>query len=1597
MKLRLNIWTMGLGLLAALTLTAGMAVLVLLGTGWGNDQVRRAVVRTVQDRLNGQVTIERVETGFRTHLTMRGVSLSLPDVHGGGEVAGADEIRIDFNVWDAALGDAPLYSVGIEGFRMAYIEDAAGSGMNSLDLLFEGPARDGEAAGSQEAARDGEAAQDGEAAVASDGGTSGLPFDLRDLRIRNGVFRYFDPGDSTAVSAGEVGFSGSVLRPFTVEGEIDAGHVAYRIAGYEDAGANMRADVYFEGDDLTVHDLTMESAHGPPIKYHVTGEISTAEENPATLDFAANGQVGAILRIIGFENTMPGIFTMTGSLRDSLTDPAIEARLTSPVVRSEYGAFNLAAVDLAYARNVLTVNRFRGRHAAGWISGRGLLDFSGESTGYRLQLESPGIALPALPTVLTGDDSELEGKVGLAFEMEGDGFDDAPRRADLSASSALVSISGLPLREVTATAAYRRGLLRVDLREASFHVDTEGQLGTDGNIQLTGSVDVEDVGRLPPPLDFDKLRGTGDLDLYLLGTLRRPTVRLGGWVSGLAYGDVLLGETKVEGFLDERRNLTINAVLDRLELRARTNLAGDRAVSGYFNVHDLRLGDYLSSESWWGLDAILRMRGDFAGTLQQPSVTGKGTVQNLSIQNEALGDTDLDMTISTDRLDFTMTRVPGPTVHAEGSVELTGQYPYDLRVDLLQTSLSPLLSILSKRPIEGGTGTFSGSVHAVGLAGYPDLSTITVSLDSLDVLMNDRILHSEAPSTVKLENQVITVDEFRLAGDFGRVTVDGTASLAADGPVDLETVLEGVQLELFSPFLVSDGMFSGAMDGAISLGGTPGDPSIDGLLTVSDVSYARGIRTNLLGTVTASALYEDRLLRVPMLSVDSPLGRSEIDLVYPVDLRWAPDVQPESLPAGERYTASLVVDNLAVAPLREFFEVVPADLDGYIRGRIDVNGSVRDRGDVNGVMALDSLKLFGLQNELVNTNPVRLHFDGAHIHMDSMSATIRRINQPDDERGRLTMRGRLAYVDGGTEAGVSDLVILGEQISMDALMALANLDLPLGGNVNTRIEVTGPASARVIDARASMDQPRYNQASLDSLSVHMVYGGGEIAVRDLRISKGGDTITAHGTIPYDPARTEWTGDATGVEDIALTVEGDDIDLSFLSGIVYDLERIEGKADIRMSIGGTPASPRSVGQVTVRGAAVRFREFEPMFRADVLQVDVDGGAFALKPAAFRAGDGTVRVSGDLLTDNLSFAEIEAYADFSQAEVERLGSAMLVIDGTLAWTGNRDLSRIYNVADPVVVTGVVTHSLDIGELLLDNAIIRPQDTPDPFLESIALDVAVDVTDLDVENNIAQLTVEGGVALGNTVQNPLVTGNAVAEEDGVIRYLGATFELETGRIDLTRRVPLESFTALIEYPVAQLDPVLNIQAWAPRVRDIHDTYYEVELLASGPVSTVTPQLRAAPRDDNATEILASGSRSLAGPEVIYGPEVVSLLTFGTAGLTSLATPDEYAGMRNRAFLMTGEALAEALLNLDEVQVEGDPFSMNSAIQAGSPVQLTLSKRINRRARVSFTRLFQSSEYSLRVGYQLTDFLYIETFSDQSGELPQNGIDLRVKFRFR
>jgi hypothetical protein len=201
------------------------------------------------------------------------------------------------------------------------------------------------------------------------------------------------------------------------------------------------------------------------------------------------------------------------------------------------------------------------------------------------------------------------------------------------------------------------------------------------------------------------------------------------------------------------------------------------------------------------------------------------------------------------------------------------------------------------------------------------------------------------------------------------------------------------------------------------------------------------------------------------------------------------------------------------------------------------------------------------------------------------------------------------------------------------------------------------------------------------------------------------------------------------------------------------------------------------------------------------------------------------------------------------------------------------------------------------------------------------------------------------------------------------------------------LESFDALLDYPLEQLDPDITIQASATRVRDIYNLEYDVDLTMSGPLSQATAQMTAIPIETGASSTPAA---------TLVGPEVISLLTFGLPGITTTGAADAVSGLGNRALLMAGGTGAEKLLHLDEVRIEGDLFDQKGN-ETRSPIQVTLSKRINRRAQVTFTRLLNSSEYNLRVGYQLTNFLFIETFTDQISTRPQNGIDLKVKFRFR
>lgn len=1527
-----------------------------LSTSPGMNLARQAGEWAGSRYLTGQVSVGRLEGNLWNRLSFYDLSMTLPDSLGGYEVIGVQEGKVEFRPLNVFRDKPILTNITVDGLKVLYREGVGPRSWDSIGVLF-----------GMDNRFQGESGRP-------------TPVPIPSLRVARGHFKYLDrrdPDDIVRIEARNFFLRGGMTDTDHVSAILETHSVSFLIKGFQDSISTLYADVRRSGDSLSIFDLTLEATAGPHLAFQAHGLLSSIKKRAISLDLTAHGDVGAIGRLIGIDGTLDGQFQLKGSVDNTLNEPIVAARLTSDELFTELGYISDASLNLTYADDLLTIGQYRGGTEAGWVSGEAMLDVSEERHRYRLRIAPSTLSLKALPAGLVGEVSPVAGIATAEMDLQGIGWMDPELKGSASVYTDSLSIDEKELLEFSASAWYDRGQVTIEARSSTGALSAKGRLSLDGKTDLTADLFIPDTGDVTALIGESSSDGLAEMTVLISGEITRPSIWFDGQIVDLVYADIPLGTLMVSGSVDSTLLARVDAYLDttKIHLSMEAELTGEKAITGRLDLDDLRLKDYIVSDQALGLDARLDLEGRIEGSLQRPLIRGNGLLQDLIVRDENLGNTSMALTLDNRDLSFTLVK-PDLSVIADGLVRLEENYPFDIRLDIKRTNLSPLLAIMAKRKIESHAGRFTGKMKAVGFAEYPDLSTITVELDSLILAMDDRELYFAAPSTVHLERQMVTINQLELTGDLGHIMLNGIASLKPGGLVDVEALFEGAQIDFLSPFLLPRGNLRGSADGYFSLTGSPDAPLLNGLFSTTDMQYADQERTNHLGTVSLSVNYQDQMLRFPTLSLETPLGTASARIDYPLDLSWGSPYTP----VDEAFNVSLDMDHLAIAPLRNFFPSIPPDLDGTINGHIEVSGPVTHPEDMGGFIVVDSLRLFGLQNELVNEDTLYARFNTAYVDLDTTAITLHRLNQSED-LGRIEAGGRYAFLSQNGTSEESDFTITTSQISMEALLALMGQDLVLSGTLDSDIEISGPGSLRSWDTRFKIDRMAYNEATLDSMEGRLVYEYGDLVIHDFQTWFKDRTLVAYGTIPYD---TDGDDGAFERSNVAITVEGEDLDLSFLSGIVYDLERVRGRGDVQLTVGGTPFAPRSVGGIYVQDAEIKLRDFNPPLNASELQFIVDGDEVSMKPVAMKAGDGSIYVFSRIAHENFKLASYEAHATLNQADIELIGSSKLTADGSLSLSGDRQRGQLSGTS--LTVSGIVTHPLNLGTLILGTGdVIRPQAAPDPLLEQIALDVEIDVPRLRIRNAMADIEVEGGFALSGTAQNPVVTGNTAALDNGNIVYMDTKFQVETGRMEFLDRKPLESFTSLVDYPVEQTNPEMTILAEATRVRDIYGNEYDVSLNLTGRALQPNLQLTATPSEE--------GTAELRNQNVLYGPQVVSLLTFGLPGMK--ADTETFAGIGNRALLMATGSQAEKLLKLDEVRIEGDVLNNNS--ETGSPAQITISKWVNRRTRVTFTRLFDSSEYQLRVGYQLSNFLFIETFTDQISERPQNGLDLKLKFRFR
>jgi outer membrane protein assembly complex protein YaeT len=308
-----------------------------------------------------------------------------------------------------------------------------------------------------------------------------------------------------------------------------------------------------------------------------------------------------------------------------------------------------------------------------------------------------------------------------------------------------------------------------------------------------------------------------------------------------------------------------------------------------------------------------------SGSFSSPQLTTPVTEANLRLRvNEGTA------TIETLSASWATARI-----HGSGDVPL-GLLPADLPVafprksgpaELTLDAAGLQLASIPQVP-DKLTGTVSLHLEARAPEARPEAITARLTFPELSLNMDGLALAQEGQSTVVLENSVVRVERFRIAGPETQIQLSGTAGLEGKRPLDLQASgrLDAAILSLFSDAVRAQG----PVTVEVAVNGTASEPRPTGFLAMAkgvvgvdepriaaenldlriEMADGRLNLATLTGSLNGGTLSGSGGLRLEgsqIRDVNLALKTAEVYLDYPEDLKTLTnaDLKMASQPNGE--------------------------------------------------------------------------------------------------------------------------------------------------------------------------------------------------------------------------------------------------------------------------------------------------------------------------------------------------------------------------------------------------------------------------------------------------------------------------------------------------------------------------------------------------------------------------------------------------------------------------------------------------------------------------------------------------------------------------
>lgn len=366
------------------------------------------------------------------------------------------------------------------------------------------------------------------------------------------------------------------------------------------------------------------------------------------------------------------------------------------------------------------------------------------------------------------------------------------------------------------------------------------------------------------------LTGTVNADVHVGGTAShlngsgRVAIRDGSaWqqVVRLATSDVNFTENQAQ-----LRNIVLKSDLMQLSGDARINV--ETSEFGFDlkgtevrieNLRAVREGKVHASGQ-----ATFEASG--SGTPSAPVINGHLHLRNLAVNRQPIGDLNVDaVTHGAEMLLTARSNFKAADVRIDGQVYLRGQMPLHLSGDVQSSNLSPLLQ--SFLPLRHGFATgLKMHVEASGEVKRPREIAAEAVVERWSTTYGGITAANEGPIRLKVANQVLSIEQFRVAGEQGtrflqvrgQVQLSGKREiyLRADGSVNLKL------LETADPTL----MAGGVANLNLQVNGTLTRPSMRGRLNVQNGAIAYIDFPNGLSDITGTLVFNEDRLQVQELT-----------------------------------------------------------------------------------------------------------------------------------------------------------------------------------------------------------------------------------------------------------------------------------------------------------------------------------------------------------------------------------------------------------------------------------------------------------------------------------------------------------------------------------------------------------------------------------------------------------------------------------------------------------------------------------------------------------------------------------------------------------